>query len=152
MSIVDNTLTSLAGLLGGQAVAAADRASAGYHLQAEVPPAKLEAVAALLMAQGFFLEFITAVDRVEHLELVYMFGRSAEPCRVKLWLNAAKGEAVPTLARMIPAADWHEREAFDMLGQVFSGHPDPRRILLPEDADFHPLLRDFKAVPGPAEA
>jgi NADH-quinone oxidoreductase subunit C len=92
------------------------------------------------------------VDRVENLEVVYMFGHAGEPCRVKLWLMAAKGDPVPSLANLIPAADWHEREAFDMLGQVFSGHPDPRRILLPEDADFHPLLRDFKAVPGPAEA
>jgi NADH-quinone oxidoreductase subunit C len=152
MSILDNTLTSLAGLLGGQAVAAVDRAGAGYHLQAEVPPAKLEGAAALLTAQGFFLEFVTAVDRVENLELVYMFGRAGEPCRVKLWLLAPKGEPVPSLANLIPAADWHERETFDMLGQVFAGHPDHRRILLPEDADFHPLLRDFKAVPGLAEA
>lgn len=152
MSIVDNIMTSLAGLLGGQAVAAVERAGAGYHLQAEVPPAKLEGAAALLTAQGLFLEFVTAVDRVEHLEVVYMFGRVDAPCRVKLWLNAAKGEPVPSLARMIPAADWHEREAFDMLGQVFAGHPDHRRILLPEDADFHPLLKDFQAVPGPAEA
>ncbi len=152
MSIVDDILGALGQALGEQAVAAAERPSAGYHLQAQVPAQELEAVAAMLTQKGFFLEFVTAVDRAQDLELVYMFSQWDPACRVKLWLSVPKGQPVPSLARLIPAADWHEREAFDMLGQVFSGHPDPRRILLPEDADFHPLLRDFQAAPGPAEA
>ncbi|MCA8972076.1 MAG: NADH-quinone oxidoreductase subunit C, partial [Planctomycetes bacterium] len=40
-------------------------------------------------------------------------------------------------------ADWHEREAYDMYGVRFIGHPNLERILLPEDADFHALLKDF---------
>ncbi len=44
---------------------------------------------------------------------------------------------------MYKAADWNEREVYDMYGVTFAGHPDLKRILLPDDADFHALLKDF---------
>lgn len=50
---------------------------------------------------------------------------------------------VPSLSAFWQAANWHEREAYDMFGIVFEGHPDPRRIYLEEDADFYPLRKDF---------
>ena len=50
---------------------------------------------------------------------------------------------MPSIASIYPAADWHEREAYDMYGVRFIGHPNLERILLPQDADFHTLLMDF---------
>jgi NADH-quinone oxidoreductase subunit C len=50
---------------------------------------------------------------------------------------------VPSLAHLWRTADWHEREAFDLVGIRFTNHPDPRRILLPTDWVGHPLRRDY---------
>ena len=50
---------------------------------------------------------------------------------------------VPSVVDLFPTANFHEREAFDMFGVVFDGHPDPRRILLPEDYEGHPQRRDY---------
>lgn len=51
---------------------------------------------------------------------------------------------VPSVAGIWRAADWHEREAFDLLGITFTNHPDPRRILMPEDWQGHPLRKDYE--------
>lgn len=53
------------------------------------------------------------------------------------------GAKVPTVSGLWPTADWHERECYDLFGIKFDGHPDMRRILLPEDWEGHPLLRDY---------
>lgn len=52
--------------------------------------------------------------------------------------------AVPTVSHIWRTADWHEREAFDLVGVTFTGHPDLRRILLPTDWDGHPLRQDYQ--------
>jgi NADH-quinone oxidoreductase subunit C len=52
---------------------------------------------------------------------------------------------LPSISKIFGGANWHEREAHDMFGFVFSGHPDLSPLLLPEDATFHPLRKDFSA-------
>jgi NADH-quinone oxidoreductase subunit C len=67
--------------------------------------------------------------------------------RHKITLKAdvpAADPRLPSVVSVWPSAGWHEREAYDMFGILFTGHPDLRRILLPEDYPGHPLRKDFK--------
>ena len=61
---------------------------------------------------------------------------------VKTRMGADEAE-VPSIVDLFPGADYDEREIYDMFGVVFTGHPDLRRILMPEDYVGHPLRRDF---------
>ena len=54
------------------------------------------------------------------------------------------GGSIPSVAQLWRTADWHERETFDLFGITFEGHPDLRRILLPEDWEDHPLKKDYE--------
>ncbi len=61
--------------------------------------------------------------------------------RVQTWLD--EGESIATVVRIWPTADFHEREAFDLMGIVFDGHPNLKRILLDDDWEGHPLRKDY---------
>jgi NADH-quinone oxidoreductase subunit C len=64
-----------------------------------------------------------------------------ERVRVKAWLD--DGEEIDSVVGVWPAADWFEREAYDLFGIVFRGHPNLVRILMPEDWEGHPLRKDY---------
>ena len=66
---------------------------------------------------------------------------SANRVRLQVWVE--DGEPVPSLVGVWPTADWHEREAWDLFGIRFDGHPNPRRILMDDDWEGHPLRKDY---------
>jgi NADH-quinone oxidoreductase subunit C len=63
--------------------------------------------------------------------------------RIRISVPVAEDEIVPSCIELYPAADWFEREVFDMYGVMFSGHPDLRRILTDYGFRGHPLRKDF---------
>lgn len=88
-----------------------------------------------------------------HLEVVYHLSSFAEPGRrlmlkvvLPRWKNETPGELpeLPSIAGVWRTADWHEREVFDLFGIIFTGHPDPRRILLADDWVGHPMRKDYE--------
>ena len=121
----------------------------GFHLDALIEPEQLVQAAQILFELGYFLESITGVDWIkeEQLEAVYDFCRyDFDLCRVAIRVRIPRTDPhLPTITGIYTGANWHEREAHDFFGIVFDGHPHLIPLLLPEDADFHPLLKDFKA-------
>ena len=81
-------------------------------------------------------------ERAARFDVVYLFHRLADNARTRIKVQVAVDESVPTLTTLYPSADWYEREVFDLYGVTFDGHPDMRRILMPDDWIGHPLRRD----------
>jgi len=124
-------------------------AERGYHLDVQLAPDQLLAAVGILFDCGFFIETITGVDWIkdQQIEAVYDFSRyDFDLCRIVLRTRTPRSQPVlPTITGIYTGANWHERETHDFFGIVFQGHPHLIPLLLPEDADFHPLLKDFKA-------
>ncbi len=98
-----------------------------------------------------FLMDVTAVHRpddAEPFELVYHLYSGSRNDRLRLKVLLGDGEPAPTLTGLWASADWNEREAFDMFGIVFEGHPDLRRILMPEEYTDFPLRKEFPLYRG----
>jgi NADH-quinone oxidoreductase subunit C len=89
---------------------------------------------------------VTAVDwkdRKPRFDVVYHFYSFSKNARIRVKCGADDGEEVPSIASVYLAANWSERETWDMYGIRFSGHPDLRRILTWEGFHGHPLRKDF---------
>jgi NADH-quinone oxidoreductase subunit C len=122
-----------------------------------VPVAKLLEVATYLRDApdaGFDLcSDVTATDwppRPERFDVVYCLYSTRHRHRVRMKVRAAEHQPVASVTGIWPAANWLEREVFDMFGVNFTGHPDRRRILMPEDWQGHPERKDYP-LEGPGE-
>jgi NADH-quinone oxidoreductase subunit C len=139
-------------------------------LQEALPGAELESVPSLDLHETFYisrdhvpaaaqllrdrddLKFgllaeLTAADfypREPRFELVYILVSMAHRRRIRMKVRLHAADArVATICSLWPAANWLEREVWDLFGIVFDGHPDPRRLLMPEDWDGYPLRKDY---------
>jgi NADH-quinone oxidoreductase subunit C len=89
---------------------------------------------------------ITAVDwpgRERRFDVVYHLLSPVRNLRIRVKIEVAEGEPVPSLIEIFPGADWFERETYDLYGIPFIGHPDMRRILTDYGFEGHPLRKDF---------
>jgi len=114
-----------------------------------VEPEKLPAVLEYLKGDGELLfdqlSIVSGVHYDDRFESVYHLLSTVLKHDIVLKVKLdAEDPVVPTASGVHPTADWHERETFDLVGIRFEGHPDPRRIYLPEGWVGHPLRRDYE--------
>ena len=93
-----------------------------------------------------FLTDETAVDypkREKRFEIIYHLYSFKQNLRLRLKVLAGEGEKVPSVISVWPTANWLEREIYDMFGVLYQGHPDLKRLLLPDEWVGHPLRKDY---------
>ena len=94
---------------------------------------------------------VTAVhwpDDPQPIEVVYHFYSLSRNDRLRVKVRTSDRGPVPTLSELWRSADWNEREAYDMFGVEFAGHPDLRRILMPDDYTDFPLRKELPLYRG----
>lgn len=154
-------LTAIPGL----DLARSDAAATGVALDAVVPSESVRAFASELRSEEFMIESVTALDAKPQMMVLYHLTRVDSGLRVcgRVLIDRENPEC-PTISDIYPGANWHEREAHDFFGIVFTGHPDLSPLILPEDsAGLVPLrksdenLKELGAVvprfapPAPSE-
>jgi NADH/F420H2 dehydrogenase subunit C len=95
-----------------------------------------------------YLALLTAVDQPERFEVVYHLwsikDRTTEPFVLKAYIEDKENPTVPSVTPVWRGANYQEREAYDLMGICFEGHPNLKRILLWEGFPGHPLRKDFE--------
>jgi NADH-quinone oxidoreductase subunit C len=123
-----------------------DHEKDGFSLEIKAKTGEVMALAQAARDADCFLESITAADFTEGVQIIYQFNSFSSVTRTLVRVQLVRDESIPSISSIYDAALWYEREVFDLYGIQFDKHPDLRRILLPEDADFHPLLKDYGKV------
>lgn len=91
-----------------------------------------------------FLSDLTGIDcGAGQFEVVYHLLSMAHQKRLRITVRLSEKKELPSVVPVWPTANWHEREAFDLLGITFAGHPDLQRLLTPEGFSGHPLQKDY---------
>jgi len=120
----------------------------GVEARMDVERGKSYEVLLALKGMGLdYLNCISSVDRIAsgEFEAVYNLSSLNEPAKAMVRVRVPRED--PVIRSVVPiwnAADWHEREAYDLMGIRFDGHPDLRRILTSEDWVGHPLRKDYQ--------
>jgi NADH-quinone oxidoreductase subunit C len=114
-----------------------------------IEPGAVTDVARAMLAQGYALDDVSAVDVAEGIAVVYHFDHWDLPGRITVRAVVPfDNPVIDSIAAVYHGAEWHERESTDMLGVTFRGNPNPKPLLLPaepEFTDFHPLRRQDPA-------
>ncbi|HBQ96859.1 MAG: NADH-quinone oxidoreductase subunit C [Firmicutes bacterium] len=104
------------------------------------------------LEQGYTFPVVhTAVDHGESLELIYVLRDLENPGREERILSvqiSSDNPTLPSLTPLIPGLIFQEREVYDLFGVTYQGHPDLRRLLLPDDFSGHPLRKHYTATEG----
>ncbi len=120
-----------------------ETAKTGSKLSVTIPISGLRDAAKVMNGGGFFLETITGLDFLDTMELVYHFNRFEPGSRVALRVLCGQDQTPDSIWDIFRGAGWLEREVHEFFGIEFSGNSDLRTLLLPEDADYHPLRKSF---------
>jgi NADH:ubiquinone oxidoreductase subunit C len=121
-----------------------DYARLGYHLELRLVQGGMRRVAREMKARQFYLETITAVDLIDHFEIVYLYSTyTQEFFRVMIRIRMLKEVSPFSISSVYPGAIWLEREVYDFFGIRFQGHPDLKRIINPDEVEYFPLLKNF---------
>ena len=122
----------------------------GQNFLVAKPEAGVPILEFLKLEEDFdYLVDLTAVDypkRDARFEVIYILYSFAKNERIRVKINVAEGARPATATTVHLTANWLEREVFDMFGIQFEGHPDMRRILLPEEWEGHPLRKDYSIL------
>ena len=117
-----------------------------FGLGLELPHEALQEAARALRDQHGYRFYVcaTATDRDDSIELIHGLRNLATGDDIWLKVRLPKdAPEVDSLALVYAGAEWHEREVLDLFGVRFRSHPDPRRILMPDEYEGHPLRKDF---------
>ena len=123
-----------------------DAGLTGARWSIAVPISGIRDAAVEFDAAGFFLESITALDFEDTFELVYHYNCYEPGSRAVVRVLCGHDQVPPSICDIFCGAIWLEREVHEFFGIKFSGNADMRRLLLPEDADYHPLRKTFGKV------
>lgn len=97
---------------------------------------------------------LTAVDYLEpepYTEIIYLLHKPATLERLRVITRVSRDQEIPSVTDLWAGANWYEREVFDLFGISFTGHPDLKRILMPDDWRGHPLRKDYPLREEPVE-